>query len=100
MNFIGIGILIGVSIILLWYIWAEFSYKYSNDRLEDLVLKRYELTFKKSPNEVYHASIRRDGNTIIATMTRKDLPGWSEIISYKMLPASQCNVFNRGCIAV
>lgn len=36
------GFIIGVFVIVLWYLWAMFIYRWSPDRLSNIIIKKYQ----------------------------------------------------------
>ncbi len=95
------GIIIGVIIIIVWFLFSLLSYKNSSDRLGNMILKKYSL-FNKVPEGQYanFKNVHNDGENVTADIILTD--DTQKIISTKKVTyilSKNCSLLDSSCIS-
>ena len=111
MNGIKYGVITGIFIILIWYVWAMYVYRWSNDRIENMIIDKYKNKITNEFNNTAFPSVSNmfvspDRTLVTATlliMNKKDRSIIrSENIEYSLITdETKCKPFNTtNCLLV
>ncbi len=96
---------LGLIIIIIWILWVELFFKYSKDRIQNLILKKYSLYNTPDTNIYYNIDnllISEDKLYVLADVKLINKNTFNVIkkipVKYSLL--SDCLLTNKDCIAV
>lgn len=105
-----IGAIIGLVILIGWYIWATAYYRWSDERIADLILAKYSASHgsELKQDELFACTdikINKDTSKITATIeTRKKINQKivkSTSVTYNITSADNCDVLTGlNCIVI
>jgi hypothetical protein len=96
------GLIGGLIVILLWYLWAAFVYRYSVERLSNLVLNKYK-SMHSTTLELFIKDIQI-GDQVTATIGARDkidpnkIDALNDKVSYRIGDIDSCRIYDFNCI--
>ncbi len=96
-----------VMVLLIWYIWANFYYRWSDSRLSEIVAKKYLLEHIDSLEKdtefiAKKIQVSKDKSylTAVVQMRHKATLGVLYEVSVYYKITSDCSLVDSGCVAV
>lgn len=102
------GLIISLVVLLLWWTWAAFIYRYSDERLSDIVLNKFtmnnppQIDDKTQFFKVIHVLLKN--NQINATIAIADKETQHVIRTinkaYNINSSDNCSIIDESCIVI
>jgi len=104
MQEIKYGILLGGSVIIIWWFWAIFYYKWSTARLTQLIIKQYKRSLPSTETSIItldKITISNDKTFLLVDIIQHD--DHNQIISKKTMRydiKEPCDILDEKCITI